>query len=130
MTIDSTIRIDKWLWAARFFKTRSLATEAVSGGKVHLNSKRVKPGRSVGPGDELTIQLGIYTYEIRILGVNAKRRPAKEARLLYQESDESIVNRERVAEMQRIANQGRQAPERKPGKHQRNHIIRFKREQG
>lgn len=128
--MDDSIRLDKWLWAARFFKTRALATDAVSGGKVHLNSKRVKPGRNVGPGDMLSIQLGVYSYEVTVLGVNAKRRPAKEARLLYQESEDSLAARERLNEMQRIANQGRQVPDRKPDKHQRNHIIRFKREQG
>lgn len=121
------MRIDKWLWAARFFKTRALATEAVNGGKVHLNSHRVKPGREVKPGDGLTIHRGGYVYEVTVLGVNKQRRPAREAQLLYEESEASIVARKELAEAQRLAFSSRPAPDRKPNKRERRHIVKFTR---
>ena len=127
--MDESIRLDKWLWAARFFKTRPLATEAVSGGKVHLNGNRVKPGKVVSIGDRLKIQQGAYAYDVSVLGINDKRRPAREARLLYEESESSIAAREKLAEMQRLASIGSQSPDRKPTKHERGKIIRFKRKQ-
>ena len=104
--MSESIRLDKWLWAARFFKTRVLATEAVSGGKVHLNDNRVKPGREVKVGDRLTIQRGGYAFEIVVLAINKQRRPAKEAQLLFEESEDSIKAREEQAENQRLANSG------------------------
>jgi len=121
------MRLDKWLWAARFFKTRALATEAVNGGKVHLNDKRVKPGREVKVGDTLSIQRGGYNYEISVLGINKQRRPAKEAQLLYEESESSITAREEQAETQRLAATVRTAPDRRPNKRERRHIVRFTR---
>lgn len=121
------MRLDKWLWAARFYKTRALATEAVSGGKVHLNDKRVKPGREVKPGDGLTIQRGGFTFAVVVLGVNKQRRPAKEAQLLYEESEASIAARKEQAEEQRLAFSGQNAPDHRPNKRERRHIVRFTR---
>lgn len=127
--MDESIRLDKWLWAARFFKTRPLATAAVSGGKVHLNGNRVKPGKAVTTGDKLKIRQGDRTFKVSILDINDKRRPAREARLLYEESESSIAARERLTEIQRLASMSPQSPERRPTKQERGKIIRFKRKQ-
>lgn len=127
--MDESIRIDKWLWAARFFKTRPLATEAVNGGKVHLNGNRVKPGKVVSIGDRLKIQQGVYAFDVSILGINHKRRPAREACCLYEESELSIAEREKLTEMHRLAALGSRSPGRKPTKNERGKIIRFKRKQ-
>ncbi len=120
------VRIDKWLWAARFFKTRPLASEAVSGGKVHLNDQRVKPGRQIEQGDCLSIQRGVEHFDIKVLGLNDKRRPAKEATLLYQETDASKARRQEMEENRRLAAAAQPTPTRRPNKHERKHIIRFK----
>lgn len=121
-------RIDKWLWAARFFKTRSLASEAVSGGKVHLNGQRVKPGRDVKPGDILQIQRAGFQYEIEVCALSEKRGPAHMAQSLYAESEASIKTREQQREIQRLAALARPQTSGKPNKKQRRHIIRFKQE--
>jgi len=125
--MSQSIRLDKWLWAARFFKTRALATEAVNGGKVHLNDNRVKPGREVKPGDSLTIHRGGYAFEITVLAINKQRRPAKEAQLLYEENEDSISAREEQAENQRLANSGQSFSDHRPNKRERRHIIKFTR---
>ena len=88
------IRIDKWLWAARFFKTRGLACDAVSGGKVKLNGAASKPAREIRVGDRLTIHNGDNRWEISVLALSDQRGPASTARLLYAESAESIAARE------------------------------------
>jgi ribosome-associated heat shock protein Hsp15 len=125
--VDS-IRLDKWLWSARFYKTRPLATEAVNGGKVHLNGNRVKPGRPVHIGDVLQIQRGPSLYEVVVKGMNQQRRPASEMSLLYEETEQGRHAREQQAELRKLAAGTRAAPARKPDKHQRKHIVRFKRE--
>jgi ribosome-associated heat shock protein Hsp15 len=88
------VRLDKWLWAARFFKTRSMAGQAVSGGKVHCNGQRVKPSRIVQLGDELRIQRGIVEMTVVVQGINDQRRPAQEATALYLENETSVAARE------------------------------------
>ncbi|CAG0908346.1 unnamed protein product [Cyprideis torosa] len=104
--LDEKVRIDKWLWAARFFKTRSIASEAVSGGKVHINDLRVKPARAVNVGDRLTILRGLDRYEIDVLALSDKRGPAKVAVTLYQETEESIKKREDEAARRKFENAG------------------------
>lgn len=94
--IEKKIRIDKWLWAARFFKTRSLATEAVSGGKVHLNGARTKPAREIQVGDELTITRGPYEWTVLVRGLSIRRGPAIKAASLYDETEESKRKREEM----------------------------------
>ena len=88
------IRVDKWLWAARFFKTRSLATEAVLGGHVQVNGERAKPSREVRAGDSLRIRNGLVEWTVTVRGLSAKRGPAAVARELYEETPDSIVARQ------------------------------------
>jgi len=90
----ASVRLDKWLWAARFFKSRSLAAEAAQGGKVHVQGNRVKPARDIRVGDELTIRRGAYEWVVTVKGLAERRGPAKEAALLYEETAESVRNRE------------------------------------
>ncbi len=125
MTTLETLRIDKWLWAARFFKTRKLASDAVSGGKVHLNGQRCKPSKEIKIGAVLQISKEHLDWEITVLGLNAQRRPAAEAVLLYQESAASKMKREQQAQQQREFNV---APARKPNKKDRRLIHQFVRQ--
>jgi len=96
-------RLDKWLWAARFFKTRGLATAAVAGGKVKLDGVPVKPAREVKPGDELEIAVGEQRWTVVVRGLNEQRRPAPEARLLYEETAASAGRRAEQAELRKLA---------------------------
>ncbi|MDD5759311.1 MAG: S4 domain-containing protein [Desulfobulbaceae bacterium] len=96
------VRIDKWLWAARFFKTRSMAAIAVTGGKVHCNGQRVKPARVVLQGDTLRIKRGILEMTVVVTSVGSQRRSAKEAAELYRETDESVTTREQQREERRL----------------------------
>ncbi|MBI5900210.1 MAG: RNA-binding S4 domain-containing protein [Rhodocyclales bacterium] len=96
-------RLDKWLWAARFFKTRSLAAEAIAGGKLRWNGQVPKPAREVKPGDELEIVIGENCWTVIVRGLAAQRRPAPEARLLYDETAESAQRRQRQEELRRLA---------------------------
>jgi ribosome-associated heat shock protein Hsp15 len=90
-------RIDRWLWAARFTKTRGLASEAVSGGHVRVNGERVKPAREVGAGDVIEVRIGETVWTVVVCGVAERRGPAKVARTLYEETEESVVARDRAA---------------------------------
>ena len=99
----ASIRIDKWLWAARFFKTRSLAQEAVELGRVRLAGQRLKPSRDVKPGDRLTVERGEERFEIFVEKISVVRGPAPVAQTLYRETDESREKRERASEMRKIA---------------------------
>ncbi len=96
--MEEKYRLDKWLWAARFFKTRTLATDAVNGGHVHLNGSRSKPGRNLRIGESITIRKGPYEYQVIVRDLSNRRGPAKVAVTLYEESPESVAKRERVAQ--------------------------------
>jgi ribosome-associated heat shock protein Hsp15 len=102
---DSTerVRIDKWLWAARFYKTRSLATDAVDGGKVEVNGETAKPSKAVKIGDELRVRLGPYEHRLVVRGLAERRGSASVAQSLYEETEESRRLREKVAEQLKIA---------------------------
>ncbi len=97
------LRIDKWLWAARFFKTRSLATAAIHAGHIKLNGHTVKPARDLRPGDMLTLAIGDVPWTIKVRALNDQRRPASEAQQLYAETPESSARRVAVKEAQRLA---------------------------
>ena len=100
-TAPATVRIDRWLWAARFFKTRSSAAAAVSGGKVHFNGQRTKPAKAVRAGDRLDVRRGDIRWEVTVLGTAERRGPAREARTLYEELPESVERRVREREERR-----------------------------
>ncbi|EHQ51088.1 RNA-binding S4 domain-containing protein [Ectothiorhodospira sp. PHS-1] len=119
------VRIDKWLWAARFFKTRALAAEAVSGGHVHVNGQRVKPARAVKVGDRLRITRNAEAWEVEVVGLNDRRRPAVEAQALYRESEQSQVRRTEEAEARRLARLAVPHTEHRPDRRDRRHIRRF-----
>ena len=95
------LRIDKWLWAARFYKTRSLAADAVTGGKVELNGERAKPAKGVKVGDELRIRSGVFEQVVRVRGLSERRGPAAVAQTLYEETAESAAARAKMAERMR-----------------------------
>jgi len=97
------VRLDKWLWAARFFKTRSLATEGVNGGKVELNGSRPKASKDVKTGDRMRIRVGPFIHEITVRALSDRRGPAAAAALLFEESPESIAAREKLREQHRLA---------------------------
>ena len=121
----AVVRLDKWLWAARFFKTRSMATHAVNGGKVRYNDARTKAAKNVAVGDRLIINTGHEEFQVTVLAVSATRRPAREARLLYEESEESVRQREEQREMRRLLNAGGMTPARRPDKRDRRKIKSF-----
>ena len=99
----TSLRIDKWLWAARFFKTRSLATEAIHAGHIKLNGNTVKPARELRPGDMLELAIGEEKWMVEVLGLNDLRRPASEAQQLYAETAESRERRAAAKEAHRLA---------------------------
>lgn len=119
------VRLDKWLWAARLFKTRALATVAVNGGKVQVNGARVKPAREVRLGDSIVLRRGEVAMEVVVRGLSGRRGPASVALGLYQETEESRRLRLERAELRRNAALVSPAPEKRPDKKSRRQIIRF-----
>ena len=119
------VRLDKWLWAARFFKTRNLAIDAINGGKVHLNQQRVKPAKEVHIGDLLKIRTGFIERTVMVQALSNQRRPAVEAALLYQETSESLEKRQREAQQRQEEIQFRPRGSGRPTKKDRRTIHRF-----
>ena len=122
---ETAVRIDKWLWAARFFKTRSLASTAVSGGHVHVDGSRVKPSRNVQIGNRLKIRRGHEEYEVEVLALSSQRGPAKEAALLYAETEASKSRREAAREQRKAVGGPMARPDGRPDKRDRKKIRKF-----
>lgn len=120
------IRLDKWLWVARFYKTRSLARDMIDGGKVHYNGQRAKPSKIVEVGAMLVLRQGSDQKTIRILELSEQRRSANEAQRLYQETEESIAKRQKVAEARKLNALTMPHPDRRPDKKERRNLIKFK----
>lgn len=120
------MRLDKWLWAARFYKTRSLASDAVDGGKVKLNGAATKPAKEVKPGDRLHIRAGEQDWEVIVQGSNEQRRPAAEAQLLYQETPDSAQERARAAVLRKLAPAPAADHKGRPTKRDRRDLNRFR----
>ena len=123
---SEAVRLDKWLWAARFFKTRSLARDAIAGGKVQYNGQRCKPSRVVETGARLKVPQGYDVLEIEVLAIKPQRQSAVIARQMYQESAESEAVRIKNAEARRLQAFHSPRPEHRPDKKQRRQIIQFK----
>ncbi len=119
------LRIDKWLWAARFYKTRSLAAQAVEGGKAKLNGERVKPSKDVKPGDLVEVRSGELQWRVEVRAVSPRRGPAAEAAKLYAETDESRVRREQMLLMRRAGPHPAHDAQGRPTKRDRRMIRRF-----
>ena len=121
------IRLDKWLWAARFFKTRQLAVDAINGGKVQVNGQRTKPGKTVQPGSRLIIHKGSLEWDLVVKGISRQRRPASEAVLLYEETEESRLRRQDLVRARREGGAPVQEVKGRPSKRDRRMIERFTR---
>ncbi len=124
------LRVDKWLWCARFFKTRSAAAAAVSGGKVHLNRERVKPAHAVRIGDILDVTVGHDVVTVTVQAIPVRRGPAPEARSCYEESPASVERRARVREQRRLAAMAAPQTVGRPDKHTRRALLKLQRERG
>ena len=124
---DTKMRIDKWLWCARFFKTRSLATQAVESGKVKVDAQRIKPAREIAPGAQLSIQMGIYLWEIEVLALASHRGPAPVAQALYRETENSQARRQQQILEQQANCEPFSAIKGRPTKRDRRQIKRFER---
>lgn len=122
-----SIRIDRWLWAARFFKTRNLAKTAIDGGKVHMDGQRVKPSKEIVLGQKIVLKQGWDEKEVVVLGLSDKRGPAPVAQTLYEETEESLLKREKASMERKLAGAAVARPQTKPNSKQRRHIHRFKR---
>lgn len=126
MTSGEKIRLDKWLWAARFFKTRSLAKQAIEGGKVHCAGQRVKVAKEIGVGERLSIRQGFDRREVRVVALSDQRRGAPEAAQLYEETAASMAARENQAAERRAARAGFSPSDHKPSKKERRQLNRFR----
>lgn len=126
---DGKVRLDKWLWAARFFKTRALAKAAIEGGKVHCRGERCKPGKEPKIGEELVIRAGFDERTVVIQALSAVRKGAPDAQLLYAETAESLARRENAAAMRKAGSLGVET-DGKPSKKQRRALQRFRSDAG
>jgi len=124
--IEGKLRVDKWLWAARFFKTRSLAKAAIEGGKVQISGQRIKVSREISVGEELRIRQGWDERDVIVEGLSDQRRGAPEAQRLYRETAQSIERRQQSAQARKLAGGMIERPARRPDKRARRQIHRFR----
>lgn len=122
---QASIRLDKWLWAARFYKTRTIAREMIDGGKVHYNGQRTKPSKVVELGAEISLRQGTEQKTVVVCLLNSQRRSASDAELMYQETDSSLKKREEFKVMKKMG-AFMPHPDRKPNKKERRDLINFK----
>ncbi len=120
------VRLDRWLWAARFYKTRSAAKTAIEGGKVHCGGQRAKPSKEVGVGTELVISRGMVEHTVVITGIAQRRGSATEAERLYRETPDSIERRSEAATQRRLTGASLIAPQARPGRRDRRELMRLK----
>jgi ribosome-associated heat shock protein Hsp15 len=125
---ESRVRLDRWLWAARFFKTRTLAAEAVAGGKVQVGGQRAKPAHAVRIGEILCVRRGPDEHTVAVKALSVRRGPACEAARLYEETAESQSRREQLAEQRRAQQLAFPQPAARPGKRDRRRIVQFTRQ--
>ncbi|MBD2804811.1 ribosome-associated heat shock protein Hsp15 [Xenorhabdus sp. 42] len=123
---EQAVRLDKWLWAARFYKTRSIAREMIDGGKVHYNGQRSKPSKLVELNAEIKLRQGTDEKTVTVLALSSHRRSATEAQQLYQETAESITNREKMALARKMNALTMPHPDRRPDKKERRILMKFK----
>ncbi|MBW5890638.1 ribosome-associated heat shock protein Hsp15 [Pectobacterium polaris] len=123
---DDAVRLDKWLWAARFYKTRAMAREMIDGGKVHYNGQRGKPSKQVELNAEIKLRQGNDERTVVILAVSGQRRSATEAQALYQETAASIEKREKLSQARKMNALTMPHPDRRPDKKERRDLIKFK----
>lgn len=128
--MSDSVRLDKWLWAARFFKTRALAKKAIEGGKVNYDGGRAKTSKQVEIGALIRVPQGWEILEVEVVSLSDQRRGAPEARTLYAETEESAQRRAKEAEARRLTNEAMQHPLKRPDKKQRRDIQRFQRHTG
>jgi ribosome-associated heat shock protein Hsp15 len=121
-----TVRVDKWLWAARFFKTRSAAQQAIDGGRIKLNGERVKPAKTVSIGDRVSIHIGMYEWLVTVRALSDKRGPATEARELYEEDVESAAKRAEQVEKRKAYGHPGADREGRPTKRDRRQLERWR----
>jgi len=126
---ELVVRLDKWLWAARFYKTRALARKAIEGGKVEIEGVRAKPSKNIKIGVKIKLRLGYDIREFKTMALADKRGSASQASRLYQESEQSILAREKAAQQRKISAQSIVYDDRKPKKHQRRLMQKLKRNQ-
>lgn len=123
---EEGVRVDRWLWAARFFKTRGLAADAIAGGRVEVNGAKAKPSRNVRPGDQVRLRLGPYEHLVTVRALSVRRGPASEAATLYEEDPAGRARRLKLIEQHKLAAQSFDFGEGKPTKKQRREIRRLK----
>ncbi|MDQ5892431.1 MAG: ribosome-associated heat shock protein Hsp15 [Pseudomonadota bacterium] len=123
---DDVVRLDKWLWAARFYKTRAIAREMIDGGKVHYNGQRGKPSKQVELNAEIKLRQGNEERTVVILAISGQRRSATEAQALYQETAASIEKREKLSQARKMNALTMPHPDRRPDKKERRDLIKFK----